>query len=108
MAEYIDREKVIDTLYAILCKYPIGRNPSDYEYGINCAINFAKDQIENIPVADVQPVVHGEWIKHGVSEGHLIEKNTCSECNYYSGTKTSNFCPNCGADMRGIEDGETN
>ena len=42
----------------------------------------------------------GKWIKHGLEEGHAIEKYTCSECGYYSGTKTSNFCPDCGADMR--------
>ena len=76
MAEYIEREKVIDTLYAILCKYPIGRNPSDYEYGINCAINFAKDQIENIPVADVQPVVFCRDCKNA----HMTHDGLCKYC----------------------------
>ena len=28
-------------------------------------------------------------------------KFECSECGYGNGRKKSNFCPNCGADMRG-------
>lgn len=47
----------------------------------------------------------GKWIRHGAEEGHLIEKYTCSECDFYSGTKMSNFCPDCGAMMEGSENG---
>ena len=46
----------------------------------------------------------GEWVCHGVEEGHLIEKYTCSECDYYSGTRTSRFCPNCGVRMKGEDE----
>ena len=63
-----------------------------------------QDRIRELPSAQPERE-KGKWIEHGVKEGHLIEKYTCSECDYYSGTKTSNFCPNCGADMRGDSDG---
>ena len=43
---------------------------------------------------DSQPVKHGKWI-----EGELYIK--CSECGYPVGHLSDNFCPNCGADMRG-------
>ena len=55
--------------------------------------------IDAQPTIDAVNVRHGKWIEHGVKEGHLIEKYTCSDCDYYSGTKTSNYCPNCGARM---------
>ena len=57
---------------------------------------------KDLPSAE-QEQKTGKWIEHGVKEGHLIEKFTCSECDYYSGTKTSNYCPNCGADMRELK-----
>lgn len=44
---------------------------------------------------------NGKWICHDEREGYLIAKYSCSVCDYYSGTKRTNFCPNCGADMRG-------
>lgn len=43
----------------------------------------------------------GKWICHDEREGFLIPKYSCSVCDYYSGTKRTNFCPNCGTDMRG-------
>ena len=41
----------------------------------------------------------GKWICHDAKEGYLIEKYSCSICNYYSDTKRTHFCPNCGAEM---------
>lgn len=50
------------------------------------------------PVADVAPVVHGEWIK--TEKGYK-----CSQCNCLSGLFDQNlhsiFCPWCGAKMDG-------
>ena len=51
--------------------------------------------IEQIPVADVQEVVHGHWV-----DDNDPSEWTCSECHYrvmrYNNTA---FCPNCGAKM---------
>lgn len=52
--------------------------------------------IDDIPAADVRPVTRGEWIDH--QEGRWIYAK-CSECGTVHDVK-SNFCPNCGADMR--------
>jgi len=49
--------------------------------------------------ADVQPVVHGEWIK--TMEGNAF-RDKCSECeSLYPNAFGYNWCPNCGAKMDG-------
>ena len=40
----------------------------------------------------------GEWITH--QTGYLIWEE-CNQCHAQVGTVGMNFCPNCGADMRG-------
>ena len=62
---------------------------------------IAKDLIRKAPTADVAPVRHGEWIPivsyfHGKPDGRYY----CSECHRVV-NKLDNFCPSCGADMRG-------
>lgn len=62
--------------------------------------------IRNIPSADVQPVVHGEWVDGGVDGvgacGIEYRYNKCSVCGYeYSFPMKYNFCPRCGARMDG-------
>ena len=54
--------------------------------------------INNQPTADVRENVRGEWI---FPYGDKQYKR-CSACGktFYSIPATSNFCPNCGADMR--------
>lgn len=46
----------------------------------------------------------GEWIPHATSVGgkKYIEYSRCSECGEMALVRM-NFCPNCGADMRGGE-----
>ena len=44
----------------------------------------------------------GEWI-YSVNDESVAEIWDCSECGQWSLAKT-NYCPNCGADMRGGED----
>lgn len=61
-----------------------------------------------LPNADVRENVRGEWIITGEVRGalgmvHKIRK--CSNCEYTS-FEEYNFCSNCGADMRGNNDGE--
>ena len=63
-----------------------------------------KKYLESIPAADVRPVVHGEWGKRlnpsfspfDDSGAYLYRCNQCRHNQNYE----SNFCPNCGADMR--------
>lgn len=70
-----------------------------------CWVVF-KDWIDKMPTADVRENVRGEWIedKKAEQEHQLIFHKvwTCSQCGERQcRLKGSNFCPNCGADMRG-------
>lgn len=49
-----------------------------------------------LPTADVRENIKGEWIDRGVGGWE------CSRCHYIvERWNNTNFCPNCGADMRG-------
>lgn len=63
-------------------------------------MDIAKSIVIAIPSA--QPRA-GHWIEHKWAEEAnemLISNYECSECHYWE-RYDSNFCPNCGADMRG-------
>ena len=67
---------------------------------------------EDIPTVDAGEVVHGEWVCKDLDNFRKVEVK-CSECgwigieNYDSYVDPSdfNYCPNCGADMRGSWNG---
>ena len=85
MAEYIEREKLIEHLK----KDPLFDLVE--RYGITGVI-------ESIPAADVRLVVRGKWLDvTWCGEDYL----SCSMCGYGAlAHERTNFCPNCGADMR--------
>lgn len=58
--------------------------------------------IDCIPPADVKPVVRGEWELVDEAEPR---RYGCSRCKRLSWDE-SNFCPNCGCDMRKEKDDE--
>lgn len=80
MPEYIEREAVIDL---ITRRY---ENPE-----------ICTQEINSIPAADVEPVVHAQWIED--ESGIII----CPECKrgYNLVPKFTNYCPACGAKMDG-------
>lgn len=64
------------------------------------------DALENIPSADVVPVVHGKWLFK--FEGtYRRRKGYCSVCGQHSGiggiqkNQEKSYCPNRGAKMNG-------
>lgn len=70
-----------------------GQTPNAEIVGANKVIS----RIKAAPIADVAPVVHGQWLDN---EDYMF----CSICgiqwNYCDNdTKTFNYCPNCGARM---------
>ena len=74
-----------------------------YERGIMECPAVLLEDIDEAPTIDAVSVVRGEWIDR--SDGGRIlhpwwESYECMNCGY-SGSKAWNFCPNCGADMRG-------
>lgn len=75
----------------------------------NTRKDFAKI-IEELPTADVAPVVHGEWVGtwgDGYANGFIVyEEFECSRCgcvHHADGEPTWDYCPNCGARMGGGE-----
>lgn len=61
--------------------------------------------LENLPSADVAPVVHGRWIERQsphAMEGISAKCSACSKNVQYLGNPL-NYCPNCGAKMDGKE-----
>ena len=92
MAEYIER--------GALMQFPIRRNHYDRKNGNKHFINGIESVLEyaeNLPAADVAPVVHARWKRY---EKNLGE---CSECGEIVSVR-NNYCPNCGAKMDEKED----
>ena len=66
--------------------------------------------VDKAPTVDAVPVRHGKWVHRPGSWFH--NDYQCSECGNYldfnglnAGRGNANFCPNCGADMRGEQNG---
>lgn len=59
-------------------------------------INDFEEKLKSMPTIDAEPVKHGKWIEYPIADG----MNQCSECGVLRFGE-SNYCPNCGADMRG-------
>ena len=96
MAEYIDREAVMSNEFCdgVCCQ--------DCPFCIDAMWGGCKvaSFIETIPAADVKPVVRGSWTRFDYFPvGHDYE---CSKCGYMN-DMMSNYCPNCGADMREVD-----
>ena len=95
MAEYIDKEAAtaLAPLPKELREYQTANLDDAFEYGYD----FAIGQIDAIPAADVKPVVRGKWEHFG------SDVFRCSGCGYgiQPWNIGVNFCPNCGADMKG-------
>lgn len=91
MAEYVKRDDVRDMLHDEMEACGNGAEEID-------ALLKANDRLFQIPAADVAPVVHGRWIPfHSEAAGDI---QYCSACDVGC-TWKPNYCPNCGADMRG-------
>lgn len=95
MAEYIDREVLIENLERFAWEH----------YNINAPL--LAQLITKQPAADVVEVRRGEWVKKLLFVMHNddVFAYTCSICGKESGTPY-NYCPHCGADMRGEGDGK--
>lgn len=85
MGDYIERKAASDAACAALTLIP------------PAARDALKAAIDKVPPADVRPVVRGRWLHETEIEGHA-----CGECSACHKIRViDNFCPNCGADMRG-------
>lgn len=85
MAEYITKDEIIDWIWK--------QKRLSKPYTVSVISN-------NIPPADVAPVVHGKWEYIGTDKmGNVFR---CSNCASRIGLdKETDYCPNCGAQMDG-------
>lgn len=106
MAEYIDREALLNHIRDVYCA-----DCNSYN-GVRCracSTGDAIDMIEDAPAADVAPVVHGRW--EFLGPNRFIKEcmcGTCSVCKVRSKYIVNTvLCPNCGAKMDGGADHAT-
>ena len=103
MSDYIKRDAAIDAVYRRANKIMgDGYNPKALD------VMGVAGLIRDIPSADVVEPKRGEW--QYIYKGKWVFRR-CSCCEWtqtYDDTKYMgyryNFCPNCGADMRGADD----
>lgn len=95
MAEYIEKEKILDAVN-----------------GCGIAAIAVYHRIKNLPAANVRENVKGEWMKFRNDYNGTLKTDewygpifVCSVCGEEM-LGTPNYCPNCGAEMRGGNDGE--
>ncbi len=108
MAEYIDKQAFLDHMMRTGRYFDV------------------KFDIENFPIANVAPVVHGHWIwkrrfrgevktyegenefgtkyQITVDERRYINEPYCSVCGKLSMADVLNGCPNCCAVMDGVDE----
>jgi hypothetical protein len=100
MTRLIDADALRDKLQAEIDK---GIPPFDDVMGsIRCGIRLARNIVEDEPTIDAEPVRHGKWMPIS-SNKKWIDVSKCSVCGkqYSLYPLDYNYCPNCGADMRG-------
>ena len=62
------------------------------------------EAVEEMPTADVAPVVHGRWIEQEkYTFGVMYDCSICGDRILDNG-HSWNYCPNCGARMDGDDD----
>ena len=65
--------------------------------GFNTALTAVVIGLRKLPPAQPERI-RGQWIE----KPHVHGVAYCSLCDYELHTNDTNFCPNCGADMRGV------
>ena len=105
MAEYLDRDDVLNVIDYIRTKYISVYNRRD-----KCSqfwadtIRYFEKRINNLDDYDVAPIRHGHWIEE-YDCGYITPH--CSECGETALTKEetsydyvySSYCPRCGAKL---------
>ena len=113
MIDYIRRQATIDIIQSY--KTNTTRMKDDYMQvdDVVDMLDDMMDDVENIFSADVKPVERGNYTKYKTV---MTEENCyttveapwntvfCDQC--WNIINRTNFCPNCGTDMRGEIDGK--
>lgn len=121
MEEYISKEEIInecrrygDHEHNVQFKPGVSEHRKHSSEVAMFMCEHFKKFTEKLPSADVRPNIHGHWIKINSGDEDFPESIVCDRCNHENSHLdfnehnepigkvfvTSNFCPNCGADMR--------
>ena len=100
MDDLISRQQAIDTMQMFIDS--LDKDSPAYK---SLSVAFDRCIIELKKLTSAQPErVRGKWkIEHApymVGSKNLVVVVVCSNCGYVLQDYLSNFCPNCGADMR--------
>lgn len=95
--EYVKREDAIKKIH------------EEWDEVCNSIAYYAEDAIYRVPAANVAPVVHSQWDDKSVAFYRRCPKCTvCIDAGkrcFLDYIGEYNFCPNCGADMREVDNG---
>ena len=97
--EYIRLDTTIMGINGLINEAPTGSQAR----ALFCVKDMIYDQQRY--VSEMKPVKRGRWIfTEKLILGNPYGSYKCSECMYHVPYE-DNYCPNCGADMRGEENG---
>lgn len=99
MSDLIKREDAVEAVYKAL-RTPLPDYRNDFFHD---SMSYAIKIVNNIPSAELERK-KGEWVYDGIQGRFPACK--CSICGHYENAdwailQGANFCPHCGADMRG-------
>ena len=104
MADYIDKEKLRHAMYHEA--FETDTDLQKWDSGCWIRYRLFENIVDALPAADVKPVVHGKWVASSIPCEEYVCSNCGGACWYYDyqgKVARSNFCPNCGADMREVQ-----
>ena len=104
MDEYVSRE-LLKNRFAKRLVWLKKDIHDEYSLGLHDGCEYDTKLIDEIPAADVVPVVHGRWerVIPSKSAAKWSTKVSCSNC-HNAGYTRYKYCPNCGCLMLGGED----
>lgn len=109
MTDYIKREDAVRRIAVLMAAEAESDGCEDQP--MDTYIEYASEDLADIPSADVAPVRHGRWMPLTDCSNEGIYCSACHKKVYraeYSNTMKmhSPYCPNCGAKMDMEEDNE--
>lgn len=89
MHRYIDADELLEL-------YDIDLDGLETDKQWTIPLEVVKQNIKDMPTADVEPVRHGRWVADLTNPYGI--RYVCSVCGVVKQWK-SNYCPNCGTKM---------
>ena len=104
MAEYIDRDKPVESIDRVIANLRKSASTNLENRAIDL-VQYTRDYLLKIPSADVAPVVHAQWGKYEAFPlAPSMNGYPCGNCGMHfsaSSVPILKYCPNCGAKMDG-------